>query len=75
MTKIYWKFECDDSRRPSHIGTDTTFSLAEQDKVTKMIFELDSLGLNYILVLERFDTTTDEILSRDYFIDNKTLNA
>lgn len=63
---VYYKFECDDINRPPHVETDLTFELSEYDKVLKAMEELDSNGLKYTLVLERFDERTDLIVSRDY---------
>lgn len=69
-TLVYYKFECDDVNRPSNVETDFSFELSEYDKVLKTIEELDSNGLKYTLVLERFDESRCEIISRDYFVDN-----
>jgi len=71
---IYYKFECDDENRPSNVDHDFYFELSEYDKVMKMKEELDSKGLNYNLLLEMFDESNDEIISRDYFVCNNDLN-
>jgi hypothetical protein len=71
---IYYKFECDDKNRPSNVVPDFHFELSEYDKVMKMKEELDSKGLNYNLLIEMFDESNDEIISRDYFVANNDLN-
>ena len=71
---IYYKFECDDKNRPSNVDTDFYFELSEYDEVLKTMEELDSKGLKYTLVLERFNKLNDGIISRDYFVDNNDLN-
>jgi hypothetical protein len=71
---IYYKFECDDINRPSSVDTDFHFELSEYDEVLKTMEELDSKGLKYTLLLERFNELNDNIISRDYFVDNNHLN-
>ena len=71
---IYYKFECDDENRPSNVDPDFSFELSEYDEVMKMKEELDSKGLKYTLVLERFNKLNDNIISRDYFVANNDLN-
>jgi hypothetical protein len=71
---IYYKFECDDINRPSNIVPDFYFELSEYDKVVKTMEELDSKGLNYNLLLEKFNELNYEIISRDYFVENNDLN-
>ena len=66
-TSIYYKFECDDENRPSNVDADFYFELSEYDKVMKMKEELDSKRLKYNLLLEMFDESNDEIISRHYF--------
>lgn len=72
---IYYKFECDDENRPSNVDHDFHFELSEYDEVLKTMEELDSKGLNYTLVLERFNELNDNIISRDYFVCNNYLNS
>jgi hypothetical protein len=48
--------------------------LSEYDEVLKTMEELDSKGLKYTLVLERFNKLNDNIISRDYFVANNDLN-
>jgi hypothetical protein len=71
---IYYKFECDDENRPSNVDHDFYFELSEYDEVLKTMEELDSKGLKYTLVLERFNKLNDNIISRDYFVANNDLN-
>ena len=71
---IYYRFECDDKNRPSNLDTDEYFELSEYDKVMKMKDELDFNGVNYTLLLERFNSLNDDIISRDYFIANNDIN-
>jgi hypothetical protein len=71
---IYYKFECDDINRPSNVDDDFYFELSEYDEVLKTMEELDSKGLKYTLVLERFNKLNDDIISRDYFVENNDLN-
>jgi hypothetical protein len=71
---IYYKFECDDKNRPSNVDHDFYFELSEYDEVLKTMEELDSKGLKYTLVLERFNKLNDGIISRDYFVANNDLN-
>jgi hypothetical protein len=72
--RIYYKFECDDKNRPSNVVPDFYFELSQYNKVLKTMQELDSKGLNYNLLLEMFDELNEEIISRDYFVDNNNLN-
>ena len=71
---IYYRFECDDKNRPSNLDTDEYFELSEYDKVMKMKDELDFNGVNYTLLLERFNSLNDDIISRDYFIANNPIH-
>ena len=71
---IYYRFECDDKNRPSNLDTDEYFELSEYDSVLKTMEELDSKEVKYTLLLERFNSLNDDIISRDYFIANNDLN-
>jgi hypothetical protein len=71
---IYYKFECDDKNRPSGINQDMFLSLSEYDKAIELKNELDSKGINYTFLLEKFNELSAEIISRDYFVDNNCLN-
>jgi hypothetical protein len=79
---IYYKFECDDKNLPlyqTHLhlpnsSSDIYFSLSEYDKAIQLKNELDSIGINYTFLLERFDELNAQIISRDYFVDNNCLN-
>ena len=70
----YYKFECDDKNRPSNLSADIYFSPSEYDKAIQIKNELDSKGINYTFLLERFDVLNDQVVSRDYFVDNNCLN-
>lgn len=71
---IYYRFECDDKNRPSNLDTDEYFELSEYDSVLKTMEELDSKEVKYTLLLERFNSLNDDIISRDYFIANNDIN-
>ena len=71
---IYYRLECDDKNRPSNLDTDEYFELSEYDSVLKTMEELDSKEVKYTLLLERFNSLNDDIISRDYFIANNDLN-
>jgi hypothetical protein len=71
---IYYKFECDDKNLPSNLSSDIYFSLFEYDKAIQVKNELDSNGINYTFLLERFDLLNAQVISRDYFVDNNCLN-
>ena len=71
---IYYKFECDDVNRPSNLKPEFHFELSQYDKVLKTMDELDSKQVKYTLVLEKFDESSNEIVSRDYFVANNDLN-
>jgi len=71
---IYYKFECDDNKRPSGMLPDIHFALSEYDKAIELKNELDSEGINYTFLLETFNELSAEIISRDYFVDNNCFN-
>lgn len=72
--EIYYLFRCDDKNRPNTMKTDESYSLNEYEKVYTLKEDLDSKGINYDLLIERFDTTTDEVLSNDYIVTKNDKN-
>jgi hypothetical protein len=72
--RIYYLFRCDDKRRPETMQTDESYNLDEHSKVYELKRQLDANGVKYDLLIERFDTSTDEVLSNDYIVSNNYLN-
>ena len=73
-TQIYYLFRCDDQKRPETMQTDEGYSLSEYEQVMQLKSELDTKGINYDLLIERFDTSSDEVLSNDYIVQNNYKN-
>jgi hypothetical protein len=73
-THIYYLFRCDDEKRPYLMQTDESYSLDEYNEVYKLKGELDAKGINYDLLIERFDSENDEVLSNDYIVQNNYKN-
>lgn len=73
-TQIYYLFRCDDTKRPETIQTDESYSLAEHEEVMELKSQLDSKDINYDLLIERFDSRNDEVLSNDYIVQNNYKN-
>lgn len=73
-TQIYYLFRCDDQNRPETMQTDESYSLAEHEEVMELKSQLDSKGINYDLLIERFDSRNDEVLSNDYIVQNNYKN-
>ena len=71
---IYYKFECDDNNRPSGMLPDIHFALSEYDKAIALKNAFDADAIKYTFLLEKFNQSNDEIISRDYFVDNNCLN-
>ena len=71
---IYYLFRCDDKNRPNTMQTDESYSLSEYQEVNKLKLELDSKKINYDLLIERFDSSNDEVLSNDYIVGNNYKN-
>ena len=71
---IYYLFRCDDQNRPLNMKPDESYPLFEYENVFKLKTELDKKGINYDLLIERFDSSTDEVLSNDYLVVNNYLN-
>jgi hypothetical protein len=74
LTHIYYLFRCDDPNRPSTMQTDESYALDEYDEVYKLKGELDAKGINYDLLIERFNLDNDEVLSNDYIVQNNYKN-
>lgn len=72
--KVYFLFRSDDKNRPSSMGTDESYSIDEYEKVKDLKKELDEKGVNYDLVIERFDSSKDVVLSNDYIVQNNYKN-
>ena len=72
--RIYYLFRCDDKNRPDTMQTDESYSFDEYEEVIKLKNELDTKGINYDLLIERFDTSNDEVLSNDYIVGNNYKN-
>lgn len=72
--RIYYLFRCDDKRRPETMQTDESYNLDEHSKVYELKSELDAKGINYDLLIERFDADTDEVLSNDYIVGENYKN-
>lgn len=72
--QIYYLFRCDDKNRPGTMQTDESYSLDEHQEVYKLKSQLDAKGINYDLLIERFDSSTDEVLSNDYITQNNYKN-
>lgn len=73
--QVYYLFRCDDPKRPSHLKTDEVFELEDFDKVRQLKLELDDLRINYDLLIERFDSRTDCVLSNDYIVEYNHFNG
>jgi hypothetical protein len=73
-TRIYYLFRCDDPNRPPTMQTDESYNLDEYDQVHKLKGELDAKGINYDLLIERFNLDNDEVLSNDYIVQNNYKN-
>jgi len=72
--QIYYLFRCDDKNRPSKMGSDDSYSLSQHNEVYALKDELDKLGINYDLLIERFDSDDDDVLSNDYIVGNNHKN-
>ena len=72
--RIYYLFRCDDTKRPETMQTDESYSLTEHEEVMELKNQLDSKGINYDLLIERFDSRNDEVLSNDYIVQNNYKN-
>jgi hypothetical protein len=72
---IYYLFYCDDEKRPLNMGTDESYPLLEYENVFKLKAKLDKKGINYDLLIQRFDKINDQVLSNDYLVANNYLNA
>ena len=72
--KVYYLFRCDDNRRPEKMKTDESYALDEHKKVYELKEQLDAKGINYDLLIERFDTESDEVLSNDYIVGENYKN-
>jgi len=73
-TSIYYLFRCDDKNRPKTMETDEYYPLLDYENVFKLKTELDEKNINYDLLIERFDKSTDEVLSNDYIVSNNYKN-
>ena len=72
--KVYYLFRCDDNRRPETMKADEFYALDEHKKVYELKEQLDAKGINYDLLIERFDTESDEVLSNDYIVGENYKN-
>ena len=72
--RIYYLFRCDDTNRPETMQTDESYAINEHEEVNRLKLELDAKGINYDLLIERFDIRTDEVLSNDYIVGNNYLD-
>jgi len=72
--RIYYLFRCDDQNRPPTMQTDESYALDEHDEVYELKGELDAKGINYDLLIERFNLDNDEVLSNDYIVQNNYKN-
>jgi hypothetical protein len=54
--------------------TDEYYPLLDYENVFKLKTELDEKNINYDLLIERFDKSTDEVLSNDYIVSNNYKN-
>ena len=72
--RIYYLFRCDDKRRPETMQTDESYNLDEHSKVYELKRQLDAKGIKYDLLIERFDTESDEVLSNDYIVGENYKN-
>ena len=72
--RIYYLFRCDDNNRPSTMDTDESYELSEHHKVYELKHELDVKGINYDLLIERFDSKSGSVLSNDYIVQKNYKN-
>jgi len=72
--QIYYLFRCDDKNRPLYMEPDKSYALDQYQEVNRLKIELDSIGINYDLLIERFDNSSDEVLSNDYIVSNNYKN-
>jgi hypothetical protein len=72
--EVYYLFRCDDKNRPIGMSPDVSYPLSEHERVMSLVDELNSKGINYDLLIERFDSSTDEVLSNDYIVANNSKN-
>jgi len=73
--QVYYLFRCDDKNRPIGMSPDVSYSLSEHEKVMALCNDLNAKGINYDLLIERFDSSTDEVLSNDYIVANNSKNG
>lgn len=71
---IYYLIRCDDARRPNNLPCDIPFSLSEYDKVICLSDQLTAMDINHDLLIERFDSSKNEVLSNDYIVYKNYLN-
>lgn len=72
---IYFLLRCDDLRKPSDVYHDTYFEISDFDLVAKLKSKLDSLGCQYDLLIEQFDSANESIIANDYIVRNNYLNS
>lgn len=67
---VYYKFECDDYKKPSYIPTDESFDLWQTSELDKFLFHCEELGLDFSLYLEVFNGKTSDILIKEELYKN-----
>jgi len=71
---IYFVISCDDLQKPKDVYHDEYFEISDFDSVAKLKGRLDRLGCSYDLLIERFDSVNESIISKDYIVRNNYLN-
>ena len=66
---IVW---CDDAKKPNHVLSDKYFTLEEVLSMKTYISIIELLELEYVLILEEFDTDADNAISHKCIFDNRT---
>ncbi len=57
------------------MSTDESYPLSAHEKVMALANELNTIGANYDLLIERYDSSTNEVLSNDYIVANNSKNS
>jgi len=74
--KVYYEFRCDDRRGVrDRIPTDRSFRLTEMDELNDLLVSCNAKHLNYDLIIQEWNSSTQSVETEIYIVNNNHLNS
>jgi len=76
FNKVYYEFRCDDRRgTKDSVPTDRSFCLTEIDEMNNLLVSCNMKHLNYDLIIQEWNSSTQCVETEIYIVNNNHLNS